>query len=157
MPDGTLTLKKMELDEIIYTALRADESLMSLTGGRIVSTCFEVSPYETDDTPLPCLIILDDGIQNQPESKDEEWESDEDRVQSSVEIDGRSSSEVKQLRRMVRRAVARYIGHLTDIGEQVPTLESVQSNAIAWDWMKPCYHTVLTYNCMIDRADEQDE
>ena len=48
------------LDEIIYNALRADADLMTAVGGRIVSTCFEVSPDEQDNTPLPCIIVMDD-------------------------------------------------------------------------------------------------
>jgi hypothetical protein len=23
----------------------------------------------------------------------------------------------------------------------------VQTNGIAWDWMKPCYHSTITYQC----------
>jgi hypothetical protein len=25
---------------------------------------------------------------------------------------------------------------------------------VAWDWMKPCYHQTLTYNCTIENNDE---
>ena len=143
------------LDEILYNALLADADLMTAVGGRIVSTCFEVSPDEQDNTPLPCIIVTDDGMQNQTESKDSEWETNEDSVQASVEIDGKSPKEVKQLRRMCRTAIANYIRQIVEEGEKIPELESLQSNGIVWDWMKPCYHSTLTYNCIVYN-DEQD-
>ena len=59
-----------DIDEILYDALRADESLMEAVGGRIVSTCFEVGPDGKDNTPLPCIIVTDDNFQNMPETKD---------------------------------------------------------------------------------------
>ena len=144
----------MALDEIIFNALSADTELMQAVGNRIVSTCFEVGPDEQDKTPLPCIIVMDDGIQNQPDTKDCEWDSFEDRVQASVEIDGRSPREVKHLLRQCRNAVAAYIRELAESGDAIPYLESIQTSGIDWDWMKPCYHTTLTYNCTIDYEQE---
>lgn len=142
------------LDETIFNALRADTDLIQAVGSRIVSTCFEVGPDEVDNTPLPCIIVTDDGWQNQPETKDQTWEGTEDRVTASIEVDANSPKEVKQLLKMCRKAVARHIETLDDDGEELPTLESVQASPLAWDWMKPCYHQVLTYNCVIEY--EQD-
>ena len=62
-----------QLDEILYDALRANPDLMQAVGERIVSTCFEVGPDEPDNTDLPCIIVTDDGWQNQPETKDTTW------------------------------------------------------------------------------------
>ena len=138
------------LDEIFYNALCSDAELMEAVGGRIKSTCFEVGPDEPDNTPLPCIIVTDDGTQNQPDNKDCEWESSEDRVTASVEVDAESPKAVKALIRKVRHAIADYIQTLYNEGEEIPELESIVSNGIAWDWMKPCYHSTLTYNCILD-------
>ena len=137
----------LELDELFFNALMADADLVLAVGGRIESTCFEVSPDEQDNTPLPCIIVTDDGLTNNLTTKDTEWESDEDRVQASVEIDAESPKRVKQLIQMVRKAIANYIESLDDKGEDVPCLQSVQTNGVAWDWMKPCYHSTITYQC----------
>ena len=137
----------LELDELFFNALMADADLVLAVGGRIESTCFEVSPDEQDNTPLPCIIVTDDGLTNNLTTKDTEWESDEDRVQASVEVDGRDPKEVKRLIRMVRKAIANYIESLADKGEEIPCLQSVQTNGVAWDWMKPCYHSTITYQC----------
>ena len=137
----------MELDELFFNALMADSELVLAVGGRIESTCFEVSPDEQDNTQLPCIIVTDDGLTNNLTTKDTEWESDEDRVQASVEIDAESPKRVKQLIQMVRKAIANYIESLADKGEEIPCLQSVQTNGVAWDWMKPCYHSTITYQC----------
>ena len=142
------------LDEILFNALRSDAVLMEDVGGRIVSTCFEVGPEDVDNTPLPCIIVMDDGLQNNPDTKDFEWEAYEDRVTASVEVDAESPKAVKALIRKVRHAIADYIQTLYNEGEEIPELESIVSNGIAWDWMKPCYHSTLTYNCIIENKNE---
>ena len=137
----------LELDELFFNALMADADLVAAVGGRIESTCFEVSPDEQDNTQLPCIIVTDDGLTNNLGTKDTEWESDEDRVQASIEVDAESPKAVKQLLRMVRRAVANHIAQMADNDEDIPCLQSVQTSGVAWDWMKPCYHETITYQC----------
>jgi hypothetical protein len=138
-----------QVDEIIYDAICADADLMEAIDSRVVSTCFEVSPEEVDKTPVPYIIVTDDGFQNQVESKDDLWESDVDRVQASVEITADEPREVQRLVKMVRRAVCRHIEEMYDNGEDIPELESLASSDLAWDWMKPCYFIRLTYSCNV--------
>lgn len=137
----------MNLDELFFNAIMADADLVLAVGGRVESTCFEVSPDKTDNTLLPNIIITDDGLTNQPDSKDVEWESREDRVQASVDVAAENPKQVKQLIAMVRHAIANYIQTLDDQGEDIPYLQSLQTAGVAWDWMKPCYHDVITYTC----------
>lgn len=138
-----------DLDQILFDALKGDAALMEAVKGNVVSTCFEVGPDEMDNTPLPCIIVTDDGWQNQQESKDTMWESMEDRVTASIEVDADSPKAVKQLMRLCRKAVARYIESMAEEGEDIPELDSVQASQLAWDWMKPCYWRTITYNCLI--------
>lgn len=138
------------LDEIIYEALCSAPELMQVVGERIVSTCFEVGPDEPDNTYLPCVIVTDEGFENQPETKDSVWEGSEDRVAATIEIDARSPKEVKTLRRLCRKAVARYVAQMAEAGEEIPYLDTVQASRLAWDWMKPCYHQEITYNCTVE-------
>ena len=148
-----------QVDEIIYDAICADTDIMEAVGSRVVSTCFEVPPTDEDNTPIPNIIITDDGFQNQQTTKDCVWEAAEDRVQVGVDVAAASPGEVKTLVRMIRRAVESYIGTLYTQGEEIPELESLSSDGLAWDWMKPCYFQRLTYNCVIpcDLNDEQEE
>jgi hypothetical protein len=62
-------------------------------------------------------------------------------------VDGRNPKEVKELVRMVRKAISTYIASLQKKEEEIPTLISIQTNGVAWDWMKPCYHETITYQC----------
>ena len=147
----------IELDKLFYDALQADETLMTTVGGRIVSTCFEVGPDEKDNTPLPCIIVTDDGLTNNQQTKDNVWEAGEDRVQASVEVDATSPKQVKQLIRMVRKAINNYVTSQYTQGADIPNLQSVQTNGVAWDWMKPCYHSTVSYQCDVDNGLYDDE
>ena len=148
-----------QVDEIIYDAIKADSDLMTAIGGRVVSTCFEVPPTEDDNTPIPNIIITDDGFQAQIFTKDDIWDSDTDRVQATVDIAAASPSEVKQLAKAVRKAVNDYIHAMYEDGEDIPSLQSLTSDGVAWDWMKPCYYTKLYYTCDVAvdlEADNQE-
>lgn len=137
----------IELDEIFFNALMADAELVLAVGGRIESTCFEVAPDEKDNTQMPNIIITDDGLTNQPTTKDMEWEADEDRVQASVDVAAKDPKQVKQLVRMVRKVIANYMATLDPTKDEIPYLQSVQTTGVQWDWMKPCYHDVIIYQC----------
>jgi hypothetical protein len=144
------------VDEIIYDAICADTALMEAIGSRVVSTCFEVPPAEADNTPLPNIIVTDDGFQNQNGTKDCVWESGEDRVQATVDVAADSPKEVKRLIRMVRRAVENYIILMSATDGCIPELDSLSSNGIAWDWMKPCYYQQITYQCTVPSETDID-
>lgn len=146
-----------QVDEIIYDAIKADTDLMAAIGSRVVSTCFEVPPTEDDNTPLPNIIITDDGFQAQIFTKDDIWGSDTDRVQATVDIAASSPNEVKQLAKAVRKAINDYIHAMYEDGEDIPTLQSLTSDGIALDWMKPCYYTHLIYTCDVTADLGKDE
>ncbi len=146
-----------QVDEIIYDAIQADEALMTAIGGRVVSTCFEVSPDETDNTPLPNIIVTNDGSQNQDTTKDSVWEGEDDEVQVTVDIAAKSPNEVKDLVRMVRRAVSRYVIGMYGNHEAIPELDKLSSDGLQWDWMRPCYYQKLTYNCAIKSTTEDEQ
>ena len=148
----------MELDEIIYTALTANETLSSETGGRIYSTCIEVPPTDDDNTPLPYIIITEEQSFNDQGTKDNVWESNTDIVNVGVIVNATSPSEVKRLRKIVRQAVESYVESMTDI----PNLRSASRDGISWDWTKPCYYDKLHYQCDMDidlttNEDEQED
>jgi hypothetical protein len=144
------------VDEIIYDAICADTALMEAIGSRVVSTCFEVPPAEADNTPLPNIIVTDDGFQNQVGTKDCVWESGEDRVQVTVDVAADSPKEVKRLISKVRRAVENYIILMSATDGCIPELDSLSSNGIAWDWMKPCYYQQITYQCTVPSETDID-
>ena len=141
------------VDELIYEAIVADESLMTTIGGRVTSTCFEIPPDQLDNTDVPNIIITDDGFQNNVTTKDCVWEGGEDEVRVTVDIAGKSPQEVQQIMRRVRKAVETY---MANFGTDMPELVSLTPGELAWDWLKPCYYKPLIYQC-ITKADIDDE
>ena len=146
-----------DLDIIIFEAVTNDAAIVQAVGNRVKSTAFEVPPTEADNTPLPYVIVSDDGFQNQSGTKDVIWESCEDQVQATIEVAAKSPNEVKRLTRLCRKAVCQHIEYLLSQGEDVPLLNSLNSDGIAWDWTKPCYFTHLMYNCTINTEDYEQE
>ena len=47
----------------------------------------------------------------------------------------------------VEKAVNDYIHTMYESDQDIPTLQSLTSDGIAWDWMKPCYYQKLYYTC----------
>ena len=149
----------MELDEIIYNAITANETLMSLTGGRIKSTTFEVPPTDEDNTPIPYIVIYEEQCQNDQGTKDDVWECSSDIVNVGVEFAGSSPAEVKYLRKLIRKAVDSYVkSNETDI----ITPRGISYDGVQWFWEKPCYYDTLHYSCdmvndLNDIDDEQED
>ena len=146
---------QMELDEIIYSAITANETLVSLTGGRIKSTTFEVPPIQKDNTPIPYIVIYEEPGQNDQGTKDDVWECGSDVVNVGVEFAASSPNEVKRLRKLIRKAVDTYVkSNETDIF----TLRAINYDGIQWFWEKPCYYDTLHYQCdMVNDLNENED
>lgn len=133
----------MELDEIIFNALTADQVLATETGGRIKSTCIEVPPTDDDNTPIPFIVIYESPSQNDTGTKDNVWESNVDIVNVGVEVNAISPRKVQRLRRRIRSAVESYMESM----ESPPYLRSISWDGVQWDWTRPCYFDTIRYQC----------
>lgn len=133
----------MELDEIIFNALTADQVLATETGGRIKSTCIEVPPTDDDNTPIPFIVIYESPSQNDTGTKDNVWESNVDIVNVCVEVSAKSPREVQRLRKRIRSAVESYMESM----ESPPYLRSISWDGVQWDWTRPCYFDTIRYQC----------
>jgi hypothetical protein len=150
----------LRLNKIFFDAIVADTDLMQAVGGRVKSTCFEVSPDEQDNTPLPYIVIRDLGKQPSQTTKDDEWMPSQWNVGAGIEVGAASPNEVDALVMKAMKAIAEYISTLSEQGEEIPYLNEgfPQTQGIAWDWTKPCYFDIAHYQCDIDyNDDEQDE
>lgn len=150
----------LRLDKLFFDAITADTGLMQAVGGRVKSTCFEVSPEDVDNTPLPYILILDEGKQPSASTKDDEWFPGQWRVGAGVEVGAKSPNEVDELVMKAMKAIANYVSEMANNDEEIPYLVegSPQTQGVAWDWTKPCYYDVAHYQCDIDHTndDEQD-
>ena len=150
------------LDEILYKAIVADSELMQTVGGRVKDVRFEVGDDGRDNVPLPYIVIIDAGSQEQPETKDVEWDPTDEHVQAAIEVSAKSPGEVRELIRKCRKAVARYVLAMDE--QDQPDLTGMSRDGVDRDDWKPCYFDVLRYQCTLvdynvenDTDDEQDE
>ena len=149
----------LRLDKILFDAITADSELMQAVGGRVKSTCFEVSPEETDNTPLPYIIIRDLGKQPAQTTKDDEWMPSQWRVGAGVEVGAASPNEVDDIVEKAMKAIADYISSLASQGEEIPYLNEgfPQTQGVSWDWTKPCYWDLAQYQCDIDNYNDDEQ
>jgi len=150
----------LRLDKIFFDAITADAELMQAVGGRVKSTCFEVSPDEQDNTPLPYIVIRDLGKQPSQTTKDDEWMPSQWNVGAGVEVGAASPNEVDTLVMKAMKAIANHISTLASQGDEIPYLNEgfPQTQGVDWDWTKPCYWDLAQYQCDVNyNDDEQDE
>lgn len=146
----------LRLDKLFYEAITADAELMQAVGNRVKSTCFEVPPTEQDNTPLPYILILDEGKQPAQTTKDDEWMPSQWRVAAGVEVGAESPNEVDALIMKAMKAIANYMQTLEG---EIPYLNegSPQTQGVNWDWTKPCYFDVAHYQCDIDNTNDDEQ
>lgn len=161
----------IRLDETFYKAICANAELMEICGyvaptqsdpgkpARIKSTCFEVSPDAQDNTPLPYILILDEGKQPAQTTKDDEWMPSQWRVGAGIEVAAKTPNEVDGLVMKVMKAISDYIVSMSIHGEDFPNLVEgfPQTQGVSWDWTKPCYFDVAHYQCDIDYNDDEQD
>ena len=147
----------LRLDKIFFDAITANAELMQAVGGRVKSTCFEVSPDEQDNTPLPYILILDEGKQPAQTTKDDEWMPSLWRVSAGIEVGATSPNEVDAIIMKAMRVIANYIQTLCEQGEDIPYLNEgfPQTQGVAWDWTKPCYFDVAHYQCDVNNITDE--
>ena len=147
----------LQLDKIFFDAITADTDLMQDVSGRVKSTCFEVSPDEQDNTPLPYILILDEGKQPAQTTKDDEWMPSQWRVGVGVEVGAKSPNEVDALVMKAMKAIANHISTLASQGEEIPYLNEgfPQTQGVDWDWTKPCYWDLAQYQCDVNYNDDE--
>lgn len=141
-------------DSIFVDALKSNAALVESVGGRIYGTAIPLPDEDADNAPVPYLIVTFDGLNNDVDSKDDEMESDTDKVNISIEVVGETLAKLHELTQAVRDTVRDYLAtNDTDITEY-----QFGAQAIQYDSMKPCYWQVLTYQCDVENLmnDEQD-
>jgi len=146
------------LDKLFFDAITADEELMEVVGRRVKSTCYEVAPGEKDTTPLPYIIVMDEGKAPNDSTKDDnEWLPSNWNVAAGVEVGAKSPNQVDDIIMMVMKAIARYMQGLAEQGVWIPRPkpEFPQTQGTSWDWQKPCYFDIVHYQCDVNIQDDE--
>lgn len=139
-----------ELTDILLDAIEANDELVTITGSRVYDTANEVPSWQDDNTPLPYIVVIENGSQNDQATKDSVWEGDTDHCNASIIICAETPDKVRSMRRKVRKAVEDYIVSMAEQGETIPYLTASSNEGVAWDDVKPCYNDAIHYQCDMD-------
>lgn len=130
-------------DSIFMKAIQSDASLMQKIGGRLYGTAIPLPDEESDNVPVPYIIVTFNGLTNDQGTKDDRYESRYDKVEIGVEVTAKTLDDLHILTEMVRDTILSYLrSRTTAVDDYLFTAEGIQ-----YDSMKPCYWQVLRYQC----------
>lgn len=135
------------VDKFFYRALKSDDAIMTMTGGRIFNTARTTEDEKRDH--IPYVIIMHRGMANNGESKDN-WEglTDTENVEILAVADNREA-----LAALTTRIRAVVCGTLEDMDDDdmeewaAPQDYAVSAGDVFYDTMKPCFYQSLRYEC----------
>ena len=136
-------------------AIQSNASLMQKIGGRLYGTAIPLPDEESDNVPVPYVIVTFNGLNNQNETKDDVYESNYDTVNIGVEVTGETINDLHELTQAVRDTILSYFrSHETAVSDY-----TFSADAIQYDSLKPCYWQTLRYQCEVENniKDNDDE
>lgn len=140
-------------DIIFVKALRSSSSLISqLPAGDIYNTAITAPDEDLDNAPLPYVIVTFDDLQTISETKDDDYDSDEDLVHIGITVAAKTREQLGTLMPLIRSAIAGYFrdnyGSSADADfVLIPESTTMSASAIQYDPLKPCFWQTLTYAC----------
>ena len=150
-------------DSIFIAAIQSNPALMERIGGRLYGTAIPLPDEDADNVPVPYIIVTFDGLNNQNETKDDVYESNDDTVNIGVEVTAETLTDLHNLTQAVRETILAYMKTQKEELDDEFTIDdfTFAAQAIQFDSLKPCYWQVLTYQCDVrnllnEDNDEQD-
>lgn len=140
-------------DAIFVKALRSNTELIGqLPAGDVYNTAIALPEEEADNAPVPYIIVSFDGLQNQDQTKDDDFEAESDSVQIGVTVCAETRPQLGELAIAVRQTVREYFReHQGDDSDEdfalIPEDMTLQAGGVQYDSLKPCYWQQLTYQC----------
>ena len=140
-------------DAIFVKALRSNAALIAqLPAGDVYNTTIALPDEDIDNAPQPYVIVSFDGLQNQDQTKDDDFEAESDNVQIGVTVCAETRPQLGELAMAVRKTLREYFReHQGDDSDDdfalIPEDMTLQAGAVQYDSLKPCYWQQLTYQC----------
>ena len=140
-------------DAIFVKALRSNAALIAqLPAGDVYNTTIALPDEDIDNAPQPYVIVSFDGLQNQDQTKDDDFEAESDNVQIGVTVCAETRPQLGELAMAVRKTLREYFReHQDDDSDEdfalIPEDMTLQAGAVQYDSLKPCYWQQLTYQC----------
>ena len=140
-------------DLIFVKAIRSNEELMAqLPAGDVYNTSIALPDVDLENAPIPYVIVSYEGMQNDEDTKDNDFEGDTDRVQIAIEVAAATRPELGRLLVAIRRTVRDYFmeNRGDDSDEDfrlIPEDMTPSAGRVSYDPDKPCFWQVLNYAC----------
>jgi hypothetical protein len=143
----------LSTDRFFFKALTSDSNVAAAVGTRIANPALT---YEQEDKwSLPYLVIMLEGVVNQPETKDERGESDDDTANVSILCVASTRDALSALTETVRTAVRDAYREEQDWDAMGFEIKDYQFSAenVQLDPDKPCVFQTLRYACDVQNLE----
>ena len=146
----------LSTDIFFIAAIKSNDELMALLPAHNVYNNVADPDFDMDNVAMPYIIVNNDGGNNDTSSKDNDYESENDKVNISVRIVARNRKELDNLASTVRQTIHQYICDMDDqlsAGEEPEGWElkpedyTFSFSDVAYEMQKPSHYVMFYYQC----------
>ena len=162
-----MNISGLSTDIFFIAAIKSNTELMEALPAHDVYDNVANPDEDMDNVKLPYIIVNNDGGQNIAESKDDNYESEDDRVNISVRIAACNRQQLDAIASEVRKTIRQYMidmdnadpGQEGELFDLKPYDYEMSFSDISFVPDKPCHQIVLYYMCQVgnDLNEENDE
>lgn len=146
----------LSTDIFFIAAIKSNDELMALLPAHNVYNNVADPDFDMDNVAMPYIIVNNDGGNNDISSKDNDYESENEKVNISVRIVARNRKELDNLASTVRKTIHQYICDMDDqlnAGaepegcELKPEDYTFSFSDVAYEMQKPSHYVMFYYQC----------
>lgn len=143
----------LQTDIIFVKALKSNSELMeSLPAHDVYNPAIRMPDKDAANASIPYIIVRYDGMQNQDETKDDDFEGGTDMVYICITLCAFSRAGLGEMAETVRSTIRDYFrAHRGDDSdadfELIPDSMELTASDVRYDPEKPCVWQELTYIC----------
>jgi hypothetical protein len=162
-----MNISGISTDIFFIAAIKSNTELMEALPAHDVYDNVANPDEDMDNVKLPYIIVNNDGGQNIAESKDDNYESEDDRVNISVRITACNRQQLDAIASEVRKTIRQYMidmdnaepGQEGELFDLKPYDYEMSFSDISFVPDKPCHQIVLYYMCQVTNElnEENDE
>ena len=154
----------LQTDVIFVKALRSNQEIISqLPAGDVYNTAIALPDEQADNAPVPYVIVSFDGLNTDDSTKDTVYDALTDDVQIGIVVVARTRPKLAELVIAIRNTIRNYFCSVIANPQHedfalLPNSYTFSASDVKYDADKPCYWQVLTFKCVTepDQEDEQE-
>ena len=146
----------LSTDIFFIAAIKSNDELMALLPAHNVYNNVADPDFDMDNVAMPYIIVNNDGGNNDISSKDNDYESENDKVNISVRIVARNRKELDNLASTIRQTIHQYFCDMDDQlnagsepegWELKPEDYTFSFSDVAYEMQKPSHYVMFYYQC----------